>query len=168
MANNTIWRYRNMTKSNENIIGKTFASWKGLEATYIDTRRVPEGFRILCESTPHHACDHIVYGRRSDGQYIGIGQPYPMGADRIHDIHEYCKAVGLEATITGGSTWNPDACFRILFQRDDDNIERFNIAVNCSRWHGNYPVQGETQKIIDGVNRRLSERTDDSRWRQVT
>lgn len=139
---------------NENIIGKKFASWLGMGATYINTRKVPEGFRILCESTPHYAHDHIVYGRRSDGQYIGIGQPYPMGADSLCEINEYCHAVGLDMTLTGESTWG-SPCLRILFQRDDENAERFAIAVNCSRWHGEWLLCGETEKIIAGVNRRL-------------
>lgn len=65
-----------------------------MEAAYIDSDRVPEGFQILCESTPHHAWDHIVYGRRSDGHYIGIGQPYPMGADQIYEINKYCCLSG--------------------------------------------------------------------------
>lgn len=144
------------TDNNKNIIGKTFAAWNGMGATYIDTRNVPERFRIVCESMPHHGHDHIVYGRRSDRQYVGIGQPYPMGADKIHDVHKYCLEVGLDMTIAGGSTWNSD-CIRILFQRDEDNTERFDIAVNCSRWRGNYPSHGETEKIVAGVNKRLDQ-----------
>jgi len=142
------------TERNENIIGETFASWRGIEAIYINKRKAPKGFRILCESTPHHAWDHIVYGRRVDGPYIGVGQPYPMGADHLCEVNKYCHLVGLDMTITAGSTWNPE-CIRILFQRDDNNIERFNIAVNCSRWHGDYPISGNTEKIITGVNMRL-------------
>jgi len=119
--------------NNRNIIGKTFASWSGMEATYIETIEVPEGFRIICESMPNTAHDHIVYGRRTDGEYIGVGQPYPLPAEAICEINEYCRVVGLKMLITGGSTWNSD-CLRILFQRDEDNTERFNIAVNCSLW----------------------------------
>jgi len=143
---------------NENIIGNTFASWNGMSATYINTANVPDGFRMMCESVPHDGDDHIVYGRRTDGEYIGIGQPYPMGADRICEINKYCRIVGFDMIITGGSTWNYD-CLRILFQRDDDNIERFNIAVNCSRWHGSYlMVRGQTAAMIHGVNRRFNQR----------
>lgn len=142
---------------NEDIIGKTFSAWKGMGATYIDRKEVPRGFMVICESMPQNGDDHIVYGRREDGEYIGVGQPYPMGANEISEIDKYCRLVGLDMIITGGSTWNSD-CIRILFQRDDDNIERFNIAVNCSRWHSNYPAQGETEKIINGVNSRLGKR----------
>ena len=140
--------------SNENIIGKAFAALNGMSATYIDTSKVPEGFRIICESMPHYGHDHIVYGRRADGAYIGIGQPYPMRAETICEINKYCRLVGLEMTITGGSTWNSD-CIRILFQRDENNIERFNIAVNCSRWHGDNLGHGDAEKIIKGVNLRV-------------
>lgn len=142
---------------NMGVIGETFESWHGVGATYIHERNVSQGFQILCESTPHHAWDHIVYGKRSDGQYIGIGQPYPLGTDDIREINDYCQAVGLDMLITGGSTWHPD-CMRILFQRDDTNVERFNIAINCSRWHGNYPSRGDTRQIIAGVNSRLKVR----------
>lgn len=142
---------------NLNIIGKTFASWKGMGATYINTKKVPEGFRIICESMPHDGHDHIAYGRRVDGEYIGVGQPYPRRADQICEINKYCCLVGLDMFIGGGSTWHP-SCMRILFQRDDDNIERFNIAVNCSRWHDSFLLQGHTEKIIKGVNRRFNQR----------
>ena len=142
---------------NKNIIGKTFASWHGMSATYINTRKVPKGFRILCESMPHYGHDHIAYGRRVDGEYVGVGQPYPMGADNLCEINNYCHVVGLAMSITGESTWN-SSCIRLLFQRDDDNIERFNIAINCSRWQDNYPSLGETNKLIKGVNRRLDKK----------
>jgi len=146
--------HERITERNENIIGKTFASWRGIEATYINNRKAPKGFRILCESTPHHAWDHIVYGIRVDGQYVGVGQPYPMGADSLCEVNNYCHLVGLDMTITAESTWS-QSCIRILFQRDDNNIERFNIAVNCSRWRGDYPTAGNTNKIIDGVDIRF-------------
>lgn len=143
---------------NRDIIGKKFASWHGMLATYINTKKVPDGFLLMCESMPHHGYDHIVYGRREDGEYIGIGQPYPMGADQFCEINNYCRVVGLDMVITGGSTWNSD-CIRILFQRDDDNIERFNIAVHCSRWHGNFPlVRGETENMIKGTNKRFDKK----------
>ncbi len=140
--------------SNRGIIGETFSSWHGMGATYIHERNVSQGFRMLCESTPHHAWDHIMYGKRSDGQYIGVGQPYPLGADAIREINDYCQAVGLDMLITGGSTWHTD-CMRILFQRDDTNVERFNIAINCARWRDDDVSQGATHQIIAGVNSRL-------------
>jgi len=145
---------------NDDIIGTTFPSRHGATATYINARRVPEGFRILCESTPHHAYDHIVYGRRSDGQYIGVGQPYPMCGDALREVNEYCHVIGMEMMLTAGSTWNDD-CIRLLFQRDDCNAERFDIAVNCSRWHGNYPSVGNTQNVVDGVNMRIDRQNSD-------
>jgi|LGVD01.1.fsa_nt_gb hypothetical protein len=142
-------------KSNMGIIGKKFASWKGMDATYVSEISVSQGFRMLCECTPHHAWDHIAYGKRSDGEYIGVGQPYPLGADAIREINEYCQVVGLDMLIVGGSTWYQD-CLRILFQRDDTNLERFNIAINCSRWRDeNRSRQGNPKYIIDGVNSRL-------------
>lgn len=147
---------------NENIIGLEFASWFGMNATYINTKKVPDGFRIMCESMPHYGHDHIVYGRRTDKEYIGVGQPYPMGADKICEINDYCRVVGLDMTITGGSTWNPD-CLRILYQRDDDNIERFNIAINCSRWSSNFPMRiGATNSMIKNTNRRFIEKYPDT------
>lgn len=144
-----------MTQQNIGIIGEHFAAWNGMGATYINTSRVPKGFRMLCESMPHYAHDHIVYGQRDDGQYIGIGQPYPKSGDDIVRINEYCKMVGLEMTITGESTWTPH-CIRILFQRDDENMERFDIAMNCTQWSSSYPSRGNTQSIIDNVNYRLN------------
>ncbi len=144
-------------ESNAGIIGKSFASWHGMgAATYIDTKSVPERFRRLCESTPHHAWDHIVYGMRADGQYIGVGQPYPMSANTIHTVNKYCQSVGLDMMVTGGSTWYME-CIRIVFQRDAENIERFNIAMECPRWNEDYPSEGDRNHLIDCVNRKLNE-----------
>ncbi len=133
-------------KDNTGIIGKSFASGHGMGAVYVHTKSVPKRFRRLCESTPHHAWDHIVYGKRSDGQYIGVGQPYPMGAETIHEVNKYCQMVGLDMVITGGSTWYP-TCIRILFQRDDENIERFKIAL---RHRHNSPIKGYME-LNEGV-----------------
>lgn len=140
---------------NTGLTGKKFGSGHGMAAMYIDYPAAPKGFRMMCESMPHHGDDHIIYGRRTDGQYIGIGQPYPLTGDRLHDINEYCHAVGLEMLMTGHSTWDP-GCLRILFQRDDKNIERFNIAINNARWHNDYPSRCDTDKIVAGVNKRLA------------
>ena len=154
----TIQNDQNMIyQHNRDIIGQTFGSGHGMGAVYINPKTVPEGFRIMVESTPHHAYDHVVYGRRADGQYIGIGQPYPRSADTITEINIYCKAIGLEMTIGAGSTWSLET-FRIVFQRDDGNLERFNIAINIAHWHRDCPSVGHPQQVVDGVNRRIRQK----------
>lgn len=147
---------------NFGLTGKEFASWHGMIAIHIDAYNVSDSFRILCESAPHRAYDHIVYGRRSDGQYIGIGQPYPMAGDTLCEVNAYCHTIGFEMIVTGHSTWAPD-CMRILFQRDDNNLERFNIAINCARWRSSIDGElllGGTNTVIAEVNRRFEAITD--------
>ena len=123
--------------SNEGMFGESFAVGDGYQATYVPERTVSMGFRLLCECAPHMVSDHIVYGRLLGGGYVGVGQPYPVDGEDLCEAVQYFKLIGMRTLFMTGLVWS-EHCMRIHFFKDDKLSERFNIAINCARWHNTH------------------------------
>ena len=138
--------------NNEGIYGESFVVGNGHNAVYVLERTVSMGFRLLCECAPHMVSDHIVYGWMSSGGYVGVGQPYPLGGATLCAAAEYFKTIGMRMLLMTGSVWS-EHCTRIHFFAGGNSPERFNIAINCARWHNMHSFTCEA--ITHRVNRRM-------------
>ena len=147
-------------RMNEGVKGEVFGYGEE-RAVYITDRdtnvykAVPNGICNICRCIPRDGFDHGLYGKRKDGLYAAVGQPYNFTSRDISAIMDYCAKVGLRISVTSGSTWNC-GCVRIEYQPDPDNMERYKIAMNSSQWkRGCDPEYAE--QMIEEVDRRYNE-----------
>lgn len=142
---------------NRGLIGTTFTLPDGERATYIKERYVGQGFINICRCIPHSATDHAMYARRRGGGWVCVGQPYEMGDEAWIDVRGYCGYIGLTMDFQGVSTHNPHRCHRIIFCKGTHSNDRWNIAINSSRWRSDYDPH-YTDAMFRGVEKRVSRR----------